>query len=316
MKIKKILIAVSILLSFKLSAQQVINKTTVDDPSALNNLGVRLYPWFADISFGKTVNETDVEDVSLGMGYGFDLFADPIPALNDKLSVQFKFRKNYFDGVDANVNQQYIRGIQIEFGGSWELLNSQTKSDENLVIDEKTDGRNRIITSLRDVETTWLHRLMLDGGIFRSKIPMISYTTGLQNYRLLASTIGIYSGMRFIRTMNYESEVFGFGNASDAIRVQAYAHIMYAPVINYSDVIVPILGFTPNGPDIKTHLDSNNAVPNLGGRIGLSVDMNPAALISYSFIAELGYKPPLNGFHIYLGASATVNLNVRPKKKK
>lgn len=310
-----IMLCLMLLISSAISAQ-VTNRTITDDPTVLNNVGVRLYPWVADISFGKKVGNIEVERVSIGMGYGFDVFADPIPVLGDKLGVLTRYRKAYFDGVDAIIDQEKIRSTQFEFGVSWELFSNRTKKKENLIIGESTRGNTTTTTSINGVEKTRLHRLMVDIGMFSAEIPITSYTTGLQSYDVITSTTGFFGGLKYSQSMNYKSAVSGYGTGSDAVRINAYAHVMLAPTIKYSDIIIPREGFSSNGPDIEAHLDSNNAIPNLGGRVGLSVDVNPAALISYSFITELGYKPPLNGFHIYLGASIMVNLNIRPKKKK
>lgn len=304
------------LVSLSSMAQQTSYTTLVDDPYELNNLNVKLYLFNTDFYSGKKTAASDRVDASktglntqVTLGVGFDLAADDLPFLNNKFGADLKYRQSYLEVYETYVEGSSVPLRNLEVGVSYSLLNKTVKRSRTLIVGQTMSTTS----SISGVKMTQRNEFRPRLGFFNSRTPL-SFDVGLQTIGSTVKTSGFYAGFEFVRTVNYSARVNGFSTARESHRMIFYADAMLASNVIFED------GF--EGPksteafDVKNYVDSLSLQQDVGLRAGLDYEMNPASLISFSFVGEIGVQPPVTGVHFYLGAAVAVNFSARRNSTK
>jgi hypothetical protein len=297
MNTKSLLISLLMLASTQLFAQSTSYRTIVDDPDQLRNVGIRLHPFYFDFTTG----EPKVEDATVNMGWGFDVFADPLPVLANKIGVVVKYRRSYLTIPEVSIDTQAVHATHFELGGTLDLFGGEKTVSRKLVVSENSNST----TSLMGVPMKRSTRFLAQGGIFRTRGPVEVFGSS----KSVVSAFGLYGGFLIRSAVNYEANVSGYGNCKGGYRSNFYVNVLFAPAIKYTETRISGPGFNPL-IDTKARLDSLDAISNLGGRMGYSYDFTPSRGLSFSLIAELGVRPPFNGVYSYFGSSVTINLGI------
>lgn len=294
---KNLLTAAFLLASTTLFAQSVSYNAVENDPLRVRNVGLRFMPFYADFSIGKP----KVEDATVNMGWGFDLFADPLPVLNNRIGVSLKYRRSYFGVPEIVEDSNQVRATQFELGGTYDLFGGQKTVSQTLTVGQSA----HTTTSISGVSMERSTRFLAHGGIFRTKSPV----EVLNGYETTVRAFGFYGGFMIRQAINYEASISGYGYRGKSYRSYFYANVMWAPAIKYDDVVRTSQGVS-TVLNTKVEMDSLGGIVNLGGRLGYSMDVQASQGLAYSFIAEIGLRPPFNGVYAYVGASATINLGI------
>lgn len=270
------------LLSVLSYGQKKINYEVLRDNPDRESLVVSLDYFTVDLNSGfKTKDETEVLDVTVGMGYGFQFNYRPGFG---RICYDFAFRKNYnlFGAVG---------GSYLETGVTYQLSSKVKKTPISLRYGSAGYNKSYVMTGLKANQS---HRFKLRAGLVRTKTSQEH-----SNYRIgsgIISSFGAYGGVEYESNTNYKLLANKFKDLRNFGQFRFYGDVIFAPTTKNT--------FDEN---VKTQLDSVGAIPSLGYRLGTRIIMPFPNGFNFNFDANIGVRPPYPGIYFYLGMGATFN---------
>lgn len=334
---KRILPALMIVFSFVLNAQaqQVRYKVKKDDPSDFKNLMIHLDPMMIDCYF---------TDITFGVSARADYMLSKI------LDVHAQWRKPYWDMNEWSLNDDYNSNSNTGFyrdGGvktmSWMEGNIQLhfldriKSTNHRVVFYKstsTSGNYQTVTTkfvdlpghVRKIKSlrggAYWHNTSVDFGNVFSKEGEWKATPSnggaavdvTQGGTMMRSVV-VYGGLSGQSIANFKVLTDKYGMKYITPWNTFYVDFMFAPVLNFADVI--------SKADNTTYKIDNANIKRTGWRVGYTMRNHKATNLSFNM--SFGVRPGLVGeggitasrvfFDMNAGVSLPYRASLKPKAK-
>lgn len=273
-----------------------------DDPYDINKLFVALIPVYGEL-FTANINA--------GFGLEGQYYHE------DKFDFQAQFRKTYSKKTDLQRDAAEKNSVldndpksfaYFEMGGTYHVVDRGEESQSKLVLYESREKGKELLTGVPDnilvpsnmrriygarlgvvyyQTSVDLNRVLEDQGLSLENSEGVPLDPSLSAYGNM-TVAGLYLGgsLAMIRNFAVQPDRGYKSTVSDQL-FTAYFDILIAPSVNLNDV--SYLGeLYPTGA-VKTS--------SFGARIGMDSKFNRE--LSWSYGAELGYRPSVKGFGFY-----------------
>ena len=275
--------------------QEVRHSVVYDDPDK-ENLAISIDYFTADFALG---NEDKNIDAVGALGFGIQL---NYMNLYDRLTIDLAFRRNY--GLFGDLPSTFLNS-----GITWDLSTKTVKTTTQF---ELTNLSNNRVLVMKGVKLSQTNRFRARAGLTYTKAFMLMpYKISHVASRAAVPAFGIYSGLEYSHNVNFKTNVMGYGMRKDQTLFRFYADVIFTPIGGYGDSLVASkVTFAANQAitdDIKHELDSIGVKRNLGGIVGVKYIFS-FPKINFNCDANIGYKPPYQGFYTYVGTGITINI--------
>ena len=257
----KTMVLISFLTISQAWGQQVTYKVTEDNPYALPNFFINLYPVNMDIA----------SPMALRFGAGVEY------KMNKVLSFRADLEKGYFNSASGGAVKK--NGTSVEAGGAFTFSTKQkTKS-----VKVPVEAGNTYSTTLKVDNATVIKDLGIRGGLY-----LFGSQKETENKtNVLFNTTGIYAGFSSVSTRNIEVDIDGYGKRRARGKNNFYVDALFSPLISYS------YNGTDTSKNNSAYLDSILTKKPIGWRIGYMMYVKTKAIpILYGF--EIGQRTGLN----------------------